>query len=305
MFSKIYSDTTLSIALTVSAAAWGLYWFPLRTIENIGITGSWSVVILNSCPLLILIPLLLLNIKNFKGLFVPTIFTSIMIGLAATLYSNSLVETTVVRGTLLFYLTPIWSTIIGVLWLSEKLTKVRIVSIALGFLGLLLLLSNGSNSEYPINIGDLFGLLSGIFWSIGASSLNKWPKIPNIPLASLIFTFATAFSLIFAIFFYSDPSPSFLMLNKALPTASFWSICILLPSFYIIFSVSKYLFPGRVGILMMSEVVVAIISAAILIPEETMNSLQWFGAIAIISAGVFEVLYGYNKETLKNISVKK
>ena len=56
---------------------------------------------------------------------------------------------------------------------------------------------------------------------------------------------------------------------------------------------------------MMSEVVVAIISAAILIPEETMHSMQWFGAIAIISAGVFEVLYGYNKKPHKNMLVKK
>jgi len=44
MFSKIYSDTTLSIALTLSAAAWGLYWFPLRLIESTGIEGAWSVV---------------------------------------------------------------------------------------------------------------------------------------------------------------------------------------------------------------------------------------------------------------------
>jgi hypothetical protein len=40
MLSEEYSDTTFSLALSLSAGAWGLYWFPLRTIENVGISGS-------------------------------------------------------------------------------------------------------------------------------------------------------------------------------------------------------------------------------------------------------------------------
>jgi hypothetical protein len=45
----------------------------------------------------------------------------------------------------------------------------------------------------------------------------------------------------------------------------------------------------------MSEVVVAIISAAILVPEETMLLMQWVGAIAILLAGLIEVLLGHQK----------
>ena len=55
------------------------------------------------------------------------------------------------------------------------------------------------------------------------------------------------------------------------------------------------LYPGRVGILGMSEVVVAIFSAAILVPEETMLPLQWAGAAAIVVAGLIEVLFGYSQ----------
>ena len=62
---------------------------------------------------------------------------------------------------------------------------------------------------------------------------------------------------------------------------------------------SQLLFPGRVGILMMSEVIVAILSARILIPEESMAFLQWVGAGAILFAGVIEVFFGYSK-TEKN-----
>ena len=56
------------------------------------------------------------------------------------------------------------------------------------------------------------------------------------------------------------------------------------------------LFPGRVGILMMSEVAVAVISAKILLPEEQMVILQWIGASAILLAGVVEIIFGYSKK---------
>jgi drug/metabolite transporter (DMT)-like permease len=76
------------------------------------------VVFFNACPLLVLCPLILINRKQLCAVPGPTIFAAVMIGLAFSLYANGLVETTVVRATLLYYLTPVWSTLIGVLRLS-------------------------------------------------------------------------------------------------------------------------------------------------------------------------------------------
>jgi drug/metabolite transporter (DMT)-like permease len=296
MFSKTPSDKTLSLALFVSAAAWGIYWFPLRNIENAGLSGSWSVVFFNVCPLIVLLPWLVFNFRKLVGVIGPTLLAAMMIGMAFTLYANGLVETTIVRATMLFYLTPVWSTVIGVMWLSEPLTKARIIAIGVAFLGLFLLLSDGESSAYPLNIGDLFSFLSGIFWAIGVATLNRWSNIPILPLATFIFISTTAISALFAGVIYVDPLPDLTMLKTAFPTAAFWSIFIMLPSFCIIFRVSQILFPGRVGILTMSEVIVAIISAAILVPEETMLLMQWVGAIAIILAGLIEVIFGYSKK---------
>jgi drug/metabolite transporter (DMT)-like permease len=295
MFSKVYSDKTLSLALALSAGVWGLYWFPLRTIENAGLSGSWSVVFFNACPLLLLCPLLVFNFRQLMGVLGPTLLAASMIGMAFTLYANGLVETTIVRATMLYYLTPVWSTLLGVIWLSEPLTRARIIAIGVAFLGLFLLLSNGESSDYPLNIGDLYSLLSGMFWAVGVATLNRWSNIPILPLATFIFFSTTAFSAIFAGVLHVDPLPDLTMLKTAFPTAAFWSIFIFLPCFCIIFRVSQILFPGRVGILTMSEVVVAIISAAILVPEETMLLMQWVGAIAILFAGLIEVLFGHKK----------
>ena len=293
MFSRAYSDNTLSLALAFSAGVWGLYWFPLRAIESVGISGAWSVAFFNACPLILLAPLLIFHCRKLVAVFWPTLLAATMIGLAFTLYANGLVETTIVRATMLYYLTPVWSTMIGVIWLSEPLTRARIVAIGVAFLGLLLLLSNGDSSEYPLNIGDFYSLLSGIFWAFGVATLNRWSNIPILPLATFIFLLTTIISAVFAGVLHVDPLPDMTMIKAAFATAAFWSIVIFLPCFCIIFRVSQLLFPGRVGILTMSEVVVAIVSAAILVPEETMLLMQWVGAFAIILAGLVEVLFGY------------
>ena len=129
-----------------------------------GFSGAWSVVFFNACPMLVLCPLIVVNRKQLGAALGLTIFTAVMIGLAFSLYANGLVETTTVWATSLYYLTPVWSTLIGIAWLSERLTKAQVVSIVMAFLGLILRLSSSDTAQAPLNIGDLFSFLSSIFW---------------------------------------------------------------------------------------------------------------------------------------------
>lgn len=294
MSSKQYSENTLSLAIFISAAVWGLYWIPLRAIENIGIPGSWTVPFFNACPLLVLIPIFILYFKKIQGNWKVTFSASIMIGFAFSFYAYGLLETTVIRATLLFYLSPIWSTVIGVIWLKEKFTKARVISILIGLIGLFFLLSQNNLSNQSLNIGDLFAVLSGFCWGVGGSILKRNSNtVSIISLTTLLYLSTTVISIIFASFFYADALPNLADIKSAFPTAAFWSIFILSPGFIVIFKVSQILFPGRVGILMMSEVIVACISASILLPEETMVIIQWLGAIGIVSAALVEVIFGY------------
>jgi len=292
-----YSEKTLSLALVLGAAVWGLYWYPLRAIEGAGISGSWSVVFFNACPLIVLLPTLLFARGKLNSVLWPTLLAALLIGMAFTFYSNGLVETTVVRATLLYYLTPVWSTIVGVVWLSERLTKARIIAIIIAFIGLYLLIADGELSMQSFNRGDVYSLLSGILWAFGVAVLNRWATIPILPLTTFIFLTTTVISALFAHVLVGDALPDSAMVKAAFPTALLWSIVIILPGFLVIFRVSQVLFPGRVGILAMSEVVVAIFSASILLPQETLTTLQWVGAAAIIAAGLVEVLFGYSRSS--------
>ena len=291
------SDKILSLIIVVSSCAWGLYWLPLRSIEQSGIVGSWSIVLVNACPLLILVPLIFFNLGKLKKYPKPIFFAGIMIGAAFTFYANGLVQTSVIRATLLFYLSPIWSTIIGIIWLNERLTIARVISIIVALIGLILLLYDFRNQETAmLNFGEFSSILSGLFWALGASILKKWSKLPIIPLTAIVYFSTTSLSILLAIIVYKAPIPSLALIGQNFSTAFIWSVIVLLPSFCIIFRISQILFPGRVGILMMSEVAVAVISAKILLPEEQMVILQWIGASAILLAGVVEIIFGYSKK---------
>ena len=291
------SDKILSLIIVVSYCAWGLYWLPLRSIEQSGIVGSWSIVLVNACPLIILVPLIFFNLDKLKKYPKPILFAGIMIGAAFTFYANGLVQTSVIRATLLFYLSPIWSTIIGIIWLNERLTIARVISIIVALIGLILLLYDFRNQETAmLNFGDFSSILSGLFWALGASILKKWSKLPIIPLTAIVYFSTTSLSILLAIIVYKAPIPSLALIGQNFSTAFIWSVIVLLPSFCIIFRISQILFPGRVGILMMSEVAVAVISAKILLPEEQMVILQWIGASAILLAGVVEIIFGYSKK---------
>ena len=291
------SDKILSLIIVVSSCAWGLYWLPLRSIEQSGIVGSWSIVLVNACPLIILVPLIFFNLDKLKKYPKPIFFAGIMIGAAFTFYANGLVQTSVIRATLLFYLSPIWSTIIGIIWLNERLTIARVISIIVALIGLILLLYDFRNQEtVMLNFGDFSSILSGLFWALGASILKKWSKLPIIPLTAIVYFSTTSLSILLAIIVYKAPIPSLGLIGENFSTAFIWSVIVLLPSFCIIFRISQILFPGRVGILMMSEVAVAVISAKILLPEEQMVILQWIGASAILLAGVVEIIFGYSKK---------
>ena len=119
-----------------------------------------------------------------------------------------------------------------------------------------------------------------------------------IPLTSFVYIFTSVGAFLLIIFVSNEPLINIKTFLPSIPYVFMWSTVILLPSFMIVFKVSQILFPGRVAILLMSEVVVAIISASVLVPEERMFYLQWLGALAIITAGFTElVIAKFNKKS--------
>ena len=89
-----------------SAALWGLYWIPLRYLEGLGIGGGWAVALLNLPAGVALLPLVLLAWRRHRAHMGQALAIGIFTGLGLALYASGLIYSSVVRATLLFYLTP-------------------------------------------------------------------------------------------------------------------------------------------------------------------------------------------------------
>ena len=288
-----------TLAVTIGAAIWGIYWLPLRYIEQLGMSGVWAVVLANSIPLVLLFPLSLKYRREIADDFRMLLVIGLFAGGAVTFYSIGLIYTTVVRATLLFYLTPVWSTLIGIVFLQEQVRWNRWAAIVAGLLGLYFIVGGGQATMQALNIGDWFGIASGISWGIAAVLIKK---NPNVSVTGIVTSQHTSSVLLATVCCFLLPGigdlPAIEIWIDALPMMLVYTWFGLVPSLFAIFWASSRLFPGRVGILMMTEAVVAVISASLLLDEQV-TLLEWFGVLLILIAGVLEVVSGDSTDQQK------
>ncbi len=282
------STALASMTIFVSASVWGLYWVPLRYLEDRGIDGGWAVALLNFPAAIVLLPLVMWMWTAHRPYLRQSLLIGLMTGLGLALYASGLIYSSVVRATLLFYLTPVWATLIGILWLGERASWRRWVAIALGLLGLLLLVSGGGS--VPLNVGDFYALLSGVFWAIGASMIMRSGGVPLPGMIMVQFTVTSVAALALGAVLGVSALPALSALQDTLGLSLGVSILAFLPAVWLIFWAQKYVFPGRAGLLMMSEVLTAVISASIFLPEERMSLAEWAGAALIVTACLVEIL---------------
>ena len=277
-----------SVALFVAASVWGIYWLPLRAMEATGLEGAWAVGLFNLLPVPVLAAWILLG-RAAHGDWRTAVLVGLLAGCGMGCYALGLVYSGVVRATMLFYLTPVWGTLIGVVWLGERVDWSRWTAIALGLGGLALLLSGGDVATMPLNVGDALALVSGILWAGAAAVINANPTQPLAAMTMHQFLFAGLTALAFAVFALGSPAPAAAHVAGSLPMALAGSVGMIMPSVLVIFWAQRRVYPGRAGLLMMSEAIVAVLSATLLLPHEIMAPLQWLGAGMIVGACLFEV----------------
>ena len=279
-----------SMVILVAASVWGLYWLPLRWMEAGGVNGAWTVGIFNLLPVPVLAGWLWLGRQTSGTSWRVAVVVGLLSGSGMGCYALGLVYSGVVRATMIFYLTPVWGTLIGMAWLGERVDWPRWSAILLGLMGLLLLLSGGDGASVPLNAGDALALASGLLWAGAAAVIKTNPGQPVTGMTMFQFLFAGLTAIAFGVLALGSPPPAVGPLLAALPIAAVGSVGMIMPSVLAIFWAQRLIFPGRAGLLMMSEVVVAVLSATLLLPEEAMAPPQWLGAALIVGACLLEVL---------------
>jgi len=283
-------------SLTVVAVGilWGLYWAPLRQLDALTAAGPWVSFTVTLAGGLALLPAAWLGRSRLAAAELRALASTALGGAAFVLYSNGLLFGNVAVVILLFYLTPVWSTLIGRYWFGWPITGGRAVALACGFTGIALVL-RGSHDGLPLpqTLGDWLGLASGLFWAIASSGIHRHARTRPAETNFVFLAGAAAMALALALVLAPAAAPQ--ALASAVPPALGWTL--LIGGLWWAASLSAFMWatrmlePARVGILLMSEVIMGALSAAVF-TQEPFGWLVGAGTVLVIAAAVLETALG-------------
>ncbi len=278
-----------TLAILASTVLWGTWWIPLRRLDALGFGSIWATGGGLMIVLLVMLPVIILHRKRIAAAGLPLIFSAFFFACALALYAEGMLRGHIARVILLFYLTPVWSTLLARFMLAEPITPRRILTLVFGLAGMLVILEVDNASPLPRDVGEWLGLVSGVAWGLAMVYTQRTPAHPVADKVALQFVFAVlVFAALTVIPGGREWGAGGFVLDAAalgwlLGFAFVWN----LPVVWLTFYGGGKIEPGRVAILLMMEVAIGIITAS-LFTDEPFGPREFLGAVLIIAAGVTE-----------------
>ena len=195
------------------------------------------------------------------------------------------------RSAIIAYTMPIWATLIAMFVLHEPLNKRKIVGLALGMLGMVVLLGDDIRHIRSTPTGALLILAAAILWACGTVLLRKWkPPIAQNTLSGWMMLLGWTPLVIMAPFF--DPHPPSYLAHLSWTTwfAIFYNIFLAgTLAHWAWFTLARTL-PVAVSSLSSLPVPVVGVISGMLILGERPGATE-FIALALVIASLFAVLW--------------
>ena len=271
-------------AVALSAALWGLWWLPLRALAEAGLTGAAVNAALYGIATAALLPLFWRRRRRLAAGGLLLLGTGGLFGAALVSWNLALILGEVVRVTLLFYLAPVWATLLALTVLGEGIGWLRVLAVALGLAGAVVLLGFAGGLPLPRSAGDWLGLAAGVLFAVSVTLVRKGETIAGLEQTLVSFATAAVLSLVLlTVAPHQTPDVDAVVLAWAALAALAW----LLPVTWLLLWGARFLEPGRVSLLLLLEVAVAAISAALL-AGEPFGPREAAGCLLILAAGTLE-----------------
>ena len=298
MFASLSLKAKASLACAYSGIAWGLFWIPLRGMDSAGVTDAWATVMFYGIPLLLFSPWIIRHWQRIVGCGWQLHFIGIATGVSLAFYSSALLYTEVIRGLVLFYTTPVWSLLLARVVLGETITAARILAIAFGLAGMLVMFGVDLGYPWPRNTGDWMALIGAMGWAVAAVLLRKDDGSRSMEICSVYFFYGVIAAILLALSPMAGEIeiPDWTVIVDALTWALPVAV-IVIPGAYAAFWGAPHLNPGVVGLLFMTELSVGGITAAIW-ANEPLGVRELTGIGLITLAGISEFIYAPMRRAL-------
>ena len=288
---------TISFALLIAAGMWGLFWIPQRALEAGGLTGGWATISQMVIPFAMLLPISLWRLYKGQSFGLEYPLIGLLFGGGIACYANSFLLTDVVRALILFYITPVWTTIFEIVFLRQIPRFYRYITLVLALSGVWIVFGQEGVIPLPQNSGDWIALLGGIL--IAASAVRMEIKKPEgiYPILFSFFFYGSLFTLIQSYFLsdYLGDAPSIESWVAMMPWLILIAILFHIPTNIVILGAPSRIGAGIFSIIILFEIVVGTFSAAVL-TDELIGWREILGSSFIIFAGLTEIIFASKTE---------
>lgn len=270
------------VSLLLAATLWGVSWYPLRILEAQGLDGLWITLIVYSSALLLGLLLFYKHIGEF--LKQPQILLLVAVGNAwcNVAFILAVLDGNVIRVMLLFYLSPLWATLLGRLWLGERLTALSWLTLAVAIIGALIMLWDPSvGLPWPRSTADVLAITSGMAFALANAAVRKLQDT-SVQAKNLAAWLGVVLLCVFGIAWYGSAVPV-VSLQVMSWTVGVGGLLIMLMTFTVQYGVT-HMPVHRSSIILLFELVAAAVSSQWLSNEQIMPT-EWLGGAFILLAG--------------------
>lgn len=166
------------VSLLITATLWGIVWYPLRIADSHGMSGLWTTLLAYAGALVIGLAFFRTRLSDFRQQPLLLFIIAVTNGWLNVAFILAIIDGNIVRVILLFYLSPVWSTLLGWLILKEQISGLSIATLAVAMVGAMIMLWDPAlGFPWPQDYTDWLAITSGMAFSVSNVTVRKLQQI--------------------------------------------------------------------------------------------------------------------------------
>ena len=165
-------------SILLGASLWGVIWYPLRLLEDGGFSGVWLTLTLYATALVASLPFTWRALPEFARRPWLLLLLMLAAGWTNIAFVEAVLQGNILRVLLLFYLSPLWTVIMGRIVLREILSRNALISLLFAMSGALVMLWDQKvGVPWPRDAADWFALSAGFAFALSNVLVRKMDDI--------------------------------------------------------------------------------------------------------------------------------
>lgn len=166
------------VSILLGASLWGVIWYPLRLLEAGGLGGVWLTLTLYATALIASLPVTWRALPEFARRPALLLILMLAAGWTNIAFVEAVLRGNILRVLLLFYLSPLWTVLLGRAVLREILSRAAVTSLLLAMSGTVIMLWDREiGLPWPRDTADWLALSAGFAFALSNVLVRKLEEI--------------------------------------------------------------------------------------------------------------------------------